>query len=185
VRGVAAEKRRRQLSVGMSLVLVAVAAVLAIVGGGGNEDEVASGSIPPQLVEADALPDLEEFLGHPLYWAGAREGLELELSADVEGNAYLRYLPEGTEAADPRQTFLTVGSYPVADAQDALRETAAESGLRVERLDEGAVLLRNPSAPGSVYLAYPDGDVEIEVYHPDPGRAMELVRAGAIERVDG
>ena len=36
---------------------------------------------------------------------------------------------------------------------------------------------------GDVYLAYAESDLQIEVYDPVPGRALRLVRSGAIRPV--
>lgn len=176
-------QKRELLGAVVSIALLVVMAALAVWGGDDGEGpEVPS---PPQIASVDDVEELASALEHPLYWAGEREDEELELKAEADGSVYLRYLPEGTEAGDPRQVFLTVGTYPVEDAQAALRRTAAESGGRLDRLEDGSVVLSNPSSPGSVYLAHPDSDLEIEVYDPDPGEAMELIRAGAIEPVGG
>ena len=156
--------------------------VLALVGGGEGAPSIPS---PPRIVSADEVEELASQLGHPVYWAGEPEGEGLELTAEGDGSVYLRYLTEGVEAGDRRQIFLTVGTYPIVDAQGALRRTARKNEARLDRLEEGAVVLPNPSSSGSVYLAYPESDLEIEVYHPDPGRALELIRSGAIEPVGG
>lgn len=174
--------RRRLLGAGASIALLVVAAVLALVGGEGSAPSIPS---PPTIVAADEVEELASQLGHPIYWAGEPNEEALELTAEGDGSVYLRYLAEGVAAGDQRQIFLTVGTYPVADAQEALRRTAAENDARLERLDDGAVVLPNPTAPGSVYLAYPESDLEIEVYHPDPGRALALIRSGSIEPVGG
>jgi hypothetical protein len=173
--------RRRLWGAAASVALVATAAVLALVGGGGEASSIPS---PPQIVGVGEVEELASELGHPIYWAGEPEGESLELAAEEDGSVYLRYLTEGAEAGDQRQIFLTVGTYPIVDAQNALRRTAQENDIELNRLEDGAVVLPNPSSSGSVYLAYPDSDLEIEVYHPAPGRALELIRSGAIEAVD-
>jgi hypothetical protein len=172
--------RRSLLGAGASVALLIVAAVLALVGGEEGAPGIPS---PPTIVVADDVEELASQLGHPIYWAGEPEEGALELTAEGDGSVYLRYLPEGVPAGDQRQIFLTVGTYPVADAQAALRRTAREADARLDRLDDGAVVLPNPDSPGSVYLAYPESDLEIEVYHPEPGRALGLVRSGSVEAV--
>ena len=175
-------QRRGLLGAIASIALVIVAVALALVGGGDGDDSAGIPS-PPRIAEAGDVEELASALGHPVYWAGEPGREQLELAAEADGSVYLRYLPEGTEAGDPQQVFLTVGTYPIIDAQGALRRTAQENGGTLSRLEDGAIVLSTPSSPDSVYLAYPDVDLEIEVYHPDAGRAMQLVRSGAIEPV--
>jgi hypothetical protein len=174
--------RLRQIGIVISAALVLVAIVLASQGSGGSES---AGAVDPSphFVDAADLTALADSLGHPLYWAGERPPAQLEVSEEADGSVYLRYLPPGVEAGDPRPGFLTVGTYPVADAVGALRRTAAKAGVGLEHAPDGCVILVNPSSAGSVYLAYPGSDLQIEVYDPAPGRSLQLIRAGAIAPV--
>jgi hypothetical protein len=165
-----------------SAVLVVAAVVLAISGGsGGGGSEPAT--VAAHLVEGADLSSLEDELGHPIYWAGERPPARFELSEEADGSIYLRYLPPGVEAGDPEQLYLTVGTYPVTDAVGALQRTAAGSGSTLAHAAGGGVVLANPASQGSVYLAYPGSDIQIEVYDPAPGRALQLIRSGAIAPV--
>jgi hypothetical protein len=179
----AAQRRRRLFGAAAAAVLVIVAVVLAFVGGG--DDDAESLESPPHLVDVSELRDLEASSGHQIYWAGPRPGTNLELSSEAAGNVYLRYLPPGTEPGDPNPRFLTVGTYPIPAAVAALRRSAAKSGASLEEAAGGGVVLPNPGSEGSVYLAYPGTDIEIEVYDPSPGGALELIRSGAIGPVGG
>jgi hypothetical protein len=174
-------QRRRLFGAAASVFLLIAALTLAIVGGDGREAAVVQEAA--RIVDAAEIEELEGTLGHPLYWAGRQAGQDLELRAEADGNVYLRYLPPGTAAGDPRQDFLTVGTYSVPDAEMALQATAEANGTKLQRREDGSVVLANPSSTGSAYLAYPDSDLEIEVYDPEPGRALTLVRSGAIEPV--
>lgn len=168
--------------IAIAAVLLAIAVVLAGQGNGeGDETGVAGAS--PRFVDAGDLAALEGSLGHEVYWAGERAPAGLELTEEADGSVYLRYLPAGVDAGDPRARFLTVGTYPVADAVEALRQTAAREGGTLQQEAGGAAVLVNPSSEGSVYLAYPGSDLQIEVYDPRPGRALELIRSGAIRPV--
>lgn len=176
--GLAFAGRRRWIGIAVSAALVLVAVVLATRDEGGDSPDAS-----PRLVDLEDLTALERSLGHPVYWAGRRAPDELELTAKTDGNVLLRYLPPGTEAGDPRQRFLTVGTYPVVDPVGALRRTATRAGVDLERLGGDAVALDNPSAAGSAYLAETGSTLQVEVYDPAPGRALELIRSGAIEPV--
>jgi hypothetical protein len=165
-----------------SVALLVVAVVLAIVGGGGDDDAGIE-QVSSRVVLAEDLPDVEEDVGHEIYWAGPQDRTRLELSVESDGSVFLRYLTPDANAGGPDAGFLTVGTYRVPDAQGALRRAAQESGGNLGRAEGGGLTLQNPDSQGSVYLAYPDSDLQIEVYDPSPGRAGELIHSGAIEPV--
>ncbi len=174
-------RRGRTIGVVASVALVLVAVLLAVQDQKGRADPE-SVDTSPHFVDADDLMALEDSLGHEVYWAGELGSDRLELSQKAEGSVYLRYLPPGTDAGDPRPRFLTVGTYPVVGAVAALRRTAVAAGSRLGHVD-GGVVLASPSSRGSAYLAYPGSDLQIEVYDPAAGRALELIRSGAIRPV--
>lgn len=176
------ERRRRPLALVVSAVLVAIAALLAMQGGGGG-DEARALDTAPRIVGTADLSALQDSLGHPLYWAGQRSGQQLELTEESDASIYLRYLPAGIDAGDPRPRFLTVGTYPVDNPVVALRHAATTAGAGLMDGPGGSVVLPNPSSEGSAYLAYPGAKLQIEVYDPAPGRALGLIRSGAIRPV--
>jgi hypothetical protein len=175
------ERRRRQIGIAISAVLVLVAIVLVVQGGDGGDAPEAIDTAP-HLVDVDDIAELEESLGHRLYWAGERPPDQLELTREADDSVYLRYLPPGVEAGDSRPQFLTIGTYPVAGAVEALQRTAAESRSSLQTGADGATILVNPSSRDSVYIARPDSDLQIEVYDP-AGEALELIRSGAVRPV--
>jgi hypothetical protein len=162
--------------------LVAIALALALVGSGGGSGSPALDS-SPRFVEASDLTSLEGTLGHPIYWAGERAGERLELTSEADGSVYLRYLPPGVAVGESPATYLTVGTYPVAAAQEAVRRAAVEAGQGVARVAGGGIVFADRASSGSAYLAYPDSDLQIEVYDPVPGRAIGLIRSGSIRPV--
>lgn len=126
--------------------------------------------------------ELREFAAsasHPVYWAGARPGQTYELTKTSDGRVYVRYLPEGAQAGDPRPQFLTVGTYPRASAYAELKRASRAEGAIARKLPQGglAVLSKGSS---SVYFGYPDAAYQVEVYAPSPGTARNLVVAGQI-----
>jgi hypothetical protein len=179
--------RRRRTVLGgcVSVILVSTALLLAVVGGHDGGSGPSSEAAPPHLVGPRELVEVEESLGYPIYWAGPRRATGLELSLEGDGSAFVRYLPDGVDVGDPRPSFLVVGSYPIADAAAALRRTAKKEGVDVAAGPGASVLVERPSAPGSVYLAYPGTAVEVEVFSPRKGEARRLVESGAIEAVGG
>jgi hypothetical protein len=145
----------------------------------GGDDKPAQ---PTTGATSTSEAELREFAGsapHPVYWAGARAGQTYELTRTGDGRVYVRYLPEGVGAGDPRPQFLTVGTYPRAKAFAELKRAARAEGAASRQLPGGgmAVFSRGSS---SVYFGYPDARYQVEVYAPSPGSARKLVLSGQI-----
>lgn len=145
-------------------------------GGGTPEAEAEIVSVA-SLRKAAATQDT------PIYWAGLTSGSELELSQPSADRIYVRYLPSGVEAGDPRP-FLTVGSYRFEDPTAALRSRGGEPGGVLASAPGGGVVYFDRANPKSVYLAYPDTEVEVEVFAPEFKEALQLVTDGRIVPVE-
>lgn len=176
-----ADRHRRLLGAAAAAFLVLLAVILAVVGGREPREETVARTA--QLVDADELTDLEADLGHVVYWLGDRPPARIELALDAGGNVFVRYLPPGVDAGDGAADYPTVGTYPVTDAATATRRFARGAGGRVLAGPDGSVIVPNPASAGSAYLAYPDSDLQIEVFDPRRGRALELIRAEEIRPV--
>lgn len=137
------------------------------------------GGQPVELSE-DELVRVAQEVGHPVYWIGPQEGTELEVTQLKDDRVYVRYLDEGAAPGDPRPRFFTVGTYPLKNPYEALQDVAQEPGAIVEDGADGALVVTNEENPNSVYLAYEDSDVQVEVYDPDPDRALEIATSGAV-----
>ena len=138
----------------------------------------------PRIVETSDLSDAAEDLGHPIYWAGERPDTKLELAESDAGRVSVRYLNEDAEAGARSNDFMTVATYPVADAAAALRRGAANrANAELARGDDGAVVLIDPDTPGSVRLAYPGSDQQVELYSPDVEESIRLATSGTIRPV--
>lgn len=153
-----------------------------------RDDDASSSSEPaekgePTTASVDSLVDLSEKLDAPIYWAGEIEGTEIELTRTRGANVFVRYLTDNAEPGDKQADFLTVGTYPFKDAYGVLEERASEEGQIAEETEDGGLAVASEDNPNSVYLAYPGLDYQIEVYDPDPARALELALTGAVEPV--
>jgi hypothetical protein len=166
--------------VGAAIVVAFLVWLLAIRNGddnGGSSDNAASsGATGPAIVTPSDLSAYAAGVGHPVYWAGTRTGTQVELWQVASGNIFVRYLEGGAKAGDPSPDFLTIATYPFKNALAALRAKAAKPGEQSESLAHGGFLLYGASNPKSVYVAYPNQDVEIEVYDPNPQQALEVAR---------
>jgi hypothetical protein len=116
---------------------------------------------------------------HPVYWAGPRAGQTYELTRTSDGRIYVRYLPEGVKAGDPRPQFLTVGTYPRANAFAELKRAANADGASSRPLPQGGLAVVSPGS-SSVYFGYPGARYQVEVYAPSAGSARQLVFGGQV-----
>ena len=170
--------------------LIVAAIVLVIVGGyllltsGGDDPATAPMPASPyenaEKVEVSEVAGLPEEVGHGVYWAGEKSGEAVGVSTDASGNVHLRYLPEEIDADTPDAGWLDVGSYPFPGAYKATTDLSREKGNVAVKVP-GAVAFYPKSRPTSVILAFRnDPDVQVEVYHPDPEKALAFAKSGAI-----
>lgn len=170
-----------------AVVAVALAAgllvwLLLIKGGGSDSStttvEESAASKTVKVVPESGLLKAMKGVGYPVYWAGPRLGTEYEVQR-VPGRTYVRYLPEGEEA-ESKKPFLTVGSYEDPEALDSIRELGQKSGAILVKIAGGASAYAEGPKATSAYLAFPEVEVQVEVYDPKPGQALQLVRSGAV-----
>lgn len=167
--------------------LLAIAALIAlavwlVVESVGDDNSQPSGSpaetTEPVTLSASGLATLSKASGSPIYWVGPRAGSKYELS-QRSGQVFVRYLPSGAEAGDPR-ALLTVGTYPV---ENAFNVTSGIQGSEVMPIPGGGIGVISGDRPNSAYVAYPGVEYQMEVYHPDPTEVRRLVRSGAVRPV--
>lgn len=179
---------------GLVVVLAAVAAALVYFvviddddsSGGGEAAtgaDIQAGAGPVEVTEGD-LDKLSGKVDIPVYWAGDQGEGSLELTRTTDDRVFIRYLDEGVEIGSSEPDYLTVGTYPLKNAYKILEGQSEEEGAVVEESPSGALVVTNESSPTSVYLAFPDEDFQIEVYDPDPDRALSLAASGQVEPVD-
>ena len=159
--------------------LIVVAIAYFVVSGLGDGS---SSSGEPQAVDVFKLSDLAGDAGHPVYWAGHRPSADYEWTKLSDGRIYVRYLTGGAPAGDPRPRFLTIGTYPVGNGPRALHKADTYPGNTIHKVPGGGLALINKNS-SSVYLAYPGSHYQIEVFAPDPAKALRLVTSGKIQPV--
>jgi hypothetical protein len=148
----------------------------------GAQTGTIAGTVEPSVVTEAQLRAFAAGEEGPVYWAGPRTGMRYELTRTADGRIYVRYLPVGVEAGSSDPNNLTVGTYPQQDALQTLRQTAARRGGRTFAVAGGGTGAQLPSNPDSVYVAYPGGAVQVELFDPQ-GAAKTLARSGAIVQV--
>jgi hypothetical protein len=175
---------RVRISAVVAVALVAGLLVWLLIAAGGDDSdpattaETAASKTVEVVSESDLLGALEG-VGYPVYWAGSRPGVDYEVSRLEEGRTYIRYLPEGEEAESEEQ-FLTVGSYQQVDAIESIRELGSKPGALLVQIDGGGSAYAEGVDATSAYMAFPGVEAQVEVFDPEPGKALQLIRSGTI-----
>ena len=78
---------------------------------------------------------------------------------------------------------LTVATYPYSEAFETLEAAAAQPGAVTGDAPGGGLVVGNESNPNNVYLAFPGSDLEIEVFDPAEGEALEIATSGAVRPI--
>lgn len=146
-------------------------------------DDFGSKPQGPEAASLDRLRDLANSVGHRVYWAGQQSG-EYELTVEHDGKIFIRYLAEGVPVGSRQVTSLTIGTYPFTDAFGTLQAVARQPGAITDQTPDGGFVVTNETNPTNVYIAYPGSDYQIEVYHPDAARALEIATSGAIAPIE-
>lgn len=181
---------RPQIRLGAVIALAAAVAFgvwLAVRNNGSNNGTTggtAQGTTGATAVSPDGLKTIGSTLGQPIYWAGPEDGVTYELTHTPDGRIYVRYLPKGVPVG-AQTPYLTIGTYPVANAFATVRRIANKSTSVKIPIGNGGVAFYSTDRPGSVYEAFPGSNFQIEVYSPSASRAHELVARGAILPVPG
>ena len=167
---------------------VAVAATVAIAsvalaigcGGGGSKSSSTPTRSAPVAASVSDLQNLASSLKHPIYWAGPKKGYTYELTQTRDGSVYIRYLPAGVNIGDGRPDFLTVGTYPQANAYQNVSAALKRKGARKTPTRSGGLAVQNVTRAPSVYMAFPRSSLLVEVFSPSPSTARSLVRHGQV-----
>lgn len=172
---VSAKAIRTAALVGLGLVAVVIGLMLIL-----DDSDDSSDTGAARIVSVEELQEAAAGSEAPIYWAGAQDDAELELSQPDTARTFVRYLTGGAEAGDPGGDFLTVGTYADDDPVGTLKRQGKEPGGVLVSAPGNATVYFSRNNPHSVYVAYPGVAAQIEVYDPDFRRALQLVESGQI-----
>jgi hypothetical protein len=180
---------RRQFPRVRASAAIAIAALigfgvwLAVRGSGSSSSTAPTTLTTPRVgavaISQSGLQTLSSASGQPIFWAGPKSGYTYELTKTSDGRVYVRYLPSGV-ALGSDTPYLTIGTYPVANAYSVTKALAAKSGTAAVHVGNGGIAFYSKSAPTSVYLAYPGVDYQVETYSPSAAEARQLVASGQV-----
>lgn len=182
--GVRLGSTRARVAAGAGVLAVVAGIIIWIVVGGSGSTPGSTGANPiaPVALSASGLKTLAKNVLQPIYWAGPQRGKLYELSRTTNGNVYIRYLPPGVKAGAPVAKYLTVATYPFANAFKALRAVAKGKGISIPR---GGIAVVDVKDPKSVHLAWPGIGYQIEIFDPSPATARSVAVSGAVRPVAG
>lgn len=163
---------------------LAVGVIVWLIASGGEGEEPAGTAVTgARIVDEGELAGIEDDFGHPVYWVGEVEGAELKANEAPGGSVLLRYIDEGTEAARTGADSLAVGSYAIPSPRKALNAFANQPGATVRRSPELGKVVTSARTLKSAYFVDPANTVQVEVYDPEPKRALRLVLSGQVQPV--
>ncbi len=143
--------------------------------------EVIAGKVA--LTEGE-LVDAVKQLGVDVYWAGPVKGAKYTLAVPAEGQAYVRYLPNGDGLTDTQPNYVVIATYTTANAFSATQAAGNQSNGVTFINTEGAAVYYNKDAPTNVYVAYPNLNYQIEVFDPIAATALDIAsKQGALRLV--
>jgi hypothetical protein len=176
--------RRPDVRIG-AVVAVAIAVALTVwlivrSGDSNGSAETPHVAIPAVAATPERLRELSVQAGRPIYWLGPAEDRTYELTRTANDRIYVRYLPTGTAIGTAEAKYSLVGTYPVDNAYDVLKELATTEGETSFTAPKGGFAVYSTARPTNMYLAYPGSDVQIEVYDPSAAHARELIASGQV-----
>jgi hypothetical protein len=144
--------------------------------------EVVAGKV---ALSEQELSDSVKKLGVTVYWAGPVNGAKYALSVPGDGQAYVRYLPNGKGIEDTAPNYVVIATYKTADAFQAT-QSASNSTSGVTFINpEGAAVYYNKTVPTNVYVAYPGKNYQIEIFDPIAKTALEIASKNGALKVIG
>lgn len=109
--------------------------------------------------------------------------MKLELTQTPSKRVYIRYLPLRVPIGDRSGRYLIIGTYRVSNAYRAIKRASREFGAHLIKLRGGMIGVYNDNFPTNVYFAAPHSNFQVEVYDPNPKRALALVRSGRVRPI--
>jgi hypothetical protein len=119
-----------------------------------------------------------------VYWAGPVKDAKYTLAVPADGQAYVRYLPNGQGIEDTKPNYVVIATYTTTDAFTATQAAGNTSNGVTFINTKGAAVYYNKDTPTNVYVAYPNLNYQIEVFDPIAATALDIAsRAGALKLV--
>lgn len=176
--GGSARRRGLLIATVIGAVVVVFLLILLLTGTFSGGEESSSQGVSRE-VSTSELRDFAGSSGRTVYWAGVLRGRRLELS-EARSNVWVRYLTGDAVVGDGRPAFTTIGTYPFDSSLREVRRRSKVKGMDSRPAPDGGLATWSLKRPNSVYLAFPDSNVLVEVYDPDAERARQFAISGDV-----
>lgn len=133
--------------------------------------QITSGTV---ALDEGELKDAVKTLGIAVYWTGPMDGAKYTLDSRTNGQTFVRYLPKGEGVEDTAPNYRVVGTYTMTDAFASTQDAGLLSGGVGFTNSDGAAVYYNKATPTNVYIAFQGKDVQVEIYDPNNGQAIQL-----------
>jgi hypothetical protein len=140
-------------------------------------------SIGPLEASQNDLARTSKSLHQTIYWAGEQPNTKIEFTRNTLGQMYVRYLPPNVDIGDRNKGYLTIATFPFNGAYNALQTVSKKPGAIVRKAPDKGLVVTNENSPVHVYLAYPGTNYQVEVYDPNPDRALSVAVSGDVQPV--
>lgn len=142
---------------------------------------VTSGKVA--LTESELVAAVKK-LGVDVFWAGPVAGAKYTLAVPADGQAYVRYLPNGEGIDDTKPNYVVIATYTASDAFTSTQAAGNTTNGVTFINAEGAAVFYSKDTPTNVYVAYPDLNYQIEVFDPIAATALDIAsKSGALRLV--
>lgn len=128
-------------------------------------------------LNAKQLRDLVVSEGLIAYWAGAVPGAKYTLEVLADGEIYIRYLPGGNGLNDARAVYRVIGTYYEKNAFANVQASGKLANSAGFINQDGDAVFYNKLRPTNLYIGLKSASAEIEIFDPDPTKAL-LVATG-------
>ena len=120
-------------------------------------------------------------LGITAYWAGPVQDAKYTLAVPADGQAYVRYLPNGQGLGDPSPNYVVIATYTTTNAFTATQSAGNQSNGVTFINSDGAAVYYSKDTPTNVYVAYPNLNFQIEIFDPIAATALDIAsKSGAL-----
>lgn len=173
------QNNRRTVAIAAAIVVIVVAAIIAFAVGGNDSNKDSNATTQQVGLNADGLKTAVSTLGRKVYWAGDEADNQYVLQTLANGQATVRYIPKDGNSNESQAIYRVIGSYPIKDAFGVTTKAGEAEGSVLITNADGSIVVYNKNKITNVYVAFPNVDVQIEIYDPS-GQAVALATSGRV-----